>query len=78
MEHDVEEHARFVEAEQGLSDDEMTGTGDGEKFGEALEKAQENGFEHDFQNYKKVQGLVLKLYFCPSCFLARSRYAAVS
>lgn len=40
----------------------MPGARDGEKFGEALEKAQKDRFDHDFQNYKNGRGAALKLY----------------
>lgn len=46
VKHDVEEHARFAHAEEGLADDQVTGTGNGKEFCETLQQAEDNGFYH--------------------------------
>ena len=53
VEHDVEEHARFVHVQKFVPDYEVTGTRDREKFGEALQKAEDDGFKHSKVNVAK-------------------------
>ena len=53
VEHDVEEHARFVHVQKFVPDYEVTGTRDREKFGEALQKAEDDGFKHSKVNVVK-------------------------
>ncbi len=46
VEHDVEEHSGFVHVQQLFAKNKMTGTGNGKKFCEALQKAQNDRLNH--------------------------------
>ena len=50
VEHDVEEHACFVHAEEFMPKYEVTGAGDREEFCEALQQAEDNRFKHSKVN----------------------------
>jgi hypothetical protein len=42
MEHDIEKDGRFAYSKQGLEEDEVTGTTDGQKFGQSLNDTEKN------------------------------------
>lgn len=46
VKHDVKEHARFVHVQEFVPEHQMAGTGNGEEFCEALQQAEDNGFNH--------------------------------
>jgi hypothetical protein len=43
MEHHIKKDGRFVYSKQGLEEDEVTGTTDGQKFGQSLYNTKKNG-----------------------------------
>lgn len=53
VEHDVEEHARFLHVQELFAKNQVAGTGNGEKFCEALQQAQNDRFKHD-RKYRKA------------------------
>lgn len=53
VEHDVEEHARFLHVQELFAKNKMAGTGNGEKFCKALQQAQNDRFKHGWK-YRKA------------------------
>ena len=47
MREDVEPHAALADAQEMLGDDQMAGTGDGEKFRNSLQDAKYGYFNHE-------------------------------
>ena len=45
MEHHIEEELRLLHTKQGLEEDEVTRTADGQEFGQSLNNSEKNGFE---------------------------------
>ena len=43
MEHHIEEELGFFHPEEGLEEDKMAGTADGQKFGQPLNNSEEDG-----------------------------------
>jgi len=54
VEHDIEEELRLLHPKQGLEEDEVPGTADGQELCYSLNKSEENRFQYIHRSFFRI------------------------